>query len=660
MPLLLSLPLLFALHFRTSASAGPSPSCTAALEAECLGGGTVACSFCAGKHQKELRAAGCTNVDVAAFCQGATTTVRVGALQAGASPVAPNFVGLSIEVGAVLKMIGEAGESAPLATVLGHFYQLTAGPHPGPTLRLGGNSADNSGWVSDPADPLPKGITYGITTKDLNAYTTFASQTARDKANVTFIIDTNFGTSPDPQRFGVPHVQALVNHPGLLQYVSAVEIGNEIDLFHDQQNQKPGRPLHRNASYTEREYEVEWGEFIHAFEAPLASGGGGLPKGMIQAATYASANGDWGRRLGALTTQWAPHLASLSLHRYATSTCHDKVVTAADLLSDAATRDKIDAYRRYITKSNSLGVPFVIGEGNTASCGGQKGVSDTLAAALWSLDFLPTLSKAGCHRMNFHGGPGGAYPPISFITGSGHLQVRPLYYGLYLFSQLVANHSRWLESNVSGAGTLPGPTPSSDPLCTDGLRQGAICCAKQCGKCGGPGCNKLPGGSADCCAGTIQTANLSCTDHAAPCMVDAGAATTPIVSHATVSAEHTRVLVVRKTDGDAPMPVQVCADPTKLGGAWAESGSAAQLVELRGSMGLATTATHGDLTLGGRTMKGSLDGEWKGAAVSRSVVSRAGGGGEVCFDLQMEPYSATMLVLSRHRHLSRALAWTTL
>ena len=108
------------------------------------------------------------------------------------------------------------------------------------------------------------------------------------------------------------------------------------------------------------------------------------------------------------------------------------------------------------------------------------------------------------------------------------------------------------------------------------------------------------------------------------------------------------------------MPVQVCADPTKLGGAWAESGSAAQLVELRGSMGLATTATHGDLTLGGRTMKGSLDGEWKGAAVSRSVVSRAGGGGEVCFDLQMEPYSATMLVLSRHRYLSRALAWTTL
>jgi hypothetical protein len=646
MSLLLTLTILFAFDFGTS-SAGPSPSCIAALEARCRQSrGTAACSLCAGKQQRELRAAGCTNADVAAFCQGATTTVRVRALQDGLPPVAPNFVGLSIEVGAVLSMIGEMGASAPLATVLGHLYQLTAGPHPGPTLRLGGNSADNSAWMAEPADPLPKGITYAITAKDLSAYATFASRTAREKANVTFIIDTNFGTSPDPQRFGVPHVQAVVTHPGLLQYVSAVEIGNEIDLFHDQSSQKPGRPLHRNASYTEREYEVEWGEFIRAFEAPTAAGGGGLPQGLIQAATYASANGEWGRRLGALTQQWAPHLGSLSLHRYATSTCHGRVVTAADLLSDVATRGKVDAYRRHITASNSAGVPFVIGEGNTASCGGQQGVSDTLAAALWSLDFLPTLSKAGCHRMNFHGGPRGAYPPISFLAGSGQLQVRPLYYGLYLFSQLVANHSRWLSTHVSGAGMLPGPSPSSDPLCGHGLRQGAICCARRCGKCGGPGCNEQPGGAADCCAGTIQTANLSCTDHVAPCMVAATSATTPIISHATISAHHTRVLVVRKTGGGGAMPVQVCADPASLGFAWAAAnGSTAELVELQGSMGLATTATHGDLTLGGRTLKGSLDGEWKGAAASRTVVSRAGEGDEVCFDLRMEPYSAAMLVL---------------
>ena len=31
---------------------------------------------------------------------------------------------------------------------------------------------------------------------------------------------------------------------------------------------------------------------------------------------------------------------------------------------------------------------FVIGEGNSASCGGQTNVSDAFAAALWAVDFL--------------------------------------------------------------------------------------------------------------------------------------------------------------------------------------------------------------------------------------------------------------------------------
>ena len=75
---------------------------------------------------------------------------------------------------------------------------------------------------------------------------------------------------------------------------------------------------------------------------------------------------------------------------------------------------QVNAYRGHIAAAQSAGVPFVISEGNTASCGGQAGVSDTLASALWSLDFLPTLSKAGAVRMNFHGGPAGPYPPIAF------------------------------------------------------------------------------------------------------------------------------------------------------------------------------------------------------------------------------------------------------
>jgi hypothetical protein len=147
--------------------------------------------------------------------------------------------------------------------VLSTLRSAAPQPHPGPTLRFGGNSADTSGWSDDPAAPRPPGMcvcpcllasarchhppppvsmhcwlliscaagprgtrrsNYAITRADLEAYTAFASQTALAKANVSLIIDTNFGTSVDPQRFGVPHIKALLAQPGLLAHVSAVEV----------------------------------------------------------------------------------------------------------------------------------------------------------------------------------------------------------------------------------------------------------------------------------------------------------------------------------------------------------------------------------------------------------------------------------------------------
>ena len=71
--------------------------------------------------------------------------------------------------------------------------------------------------------------------------------------------------------------------------------------------------------------------------------------------------------------------------------------------------------------------------------------------------------------MNFHGGPGGSYPPIAFDSKTGSLEVRPLFYGLYLFSHLVANDLQW--RNVSMSGTMPpGPTPAPVTPGTDPFR----------------------------------------------------------------------------------------------------------------------------------------------------------------------------------------------
>ena len=614
----------------------------------------------------------------------------------GATSVEPNFVGLSIEVGAVLHMIGATGNSTALAMLLGGLHNATEGSHAGPTLRLGGNSADDSCWHTE-APAHGSNCTYAIGPADLEAYLAFASTTAA-AANVSYIIDTNFGLSPDPHAVAVPHVAAVLGTTDgagrrLIDRTLSFEVGNEIDLFHDAG--KPGRPLHRNSSYSEAEYEVEFKAFVAAYiDAGLA------PDGMVQGATYASTDGEWGAQFAEYLAANARALRSVSLHQYCTSVCHNKTVTSAELLADSTIRGHVDALRPYIADAQRAGIPFVVGEGNSASCGGQRGVSDTLAATLWALAYLPRLSQAGVEGMNFHGGPNGefsgfdlmcravtlyyyvgplfsplmlhtssladlnlnismrrgatmmtkgAYAAIAF-NSSGALEVRPLYYALYLFTHFVANHSRWRAANVSALppSPAPAPGPSADPYCTAGIKgSSSTCCAARCGVCGGDGCDQRPGGAADCCGHTIAMRNASCDTHRAPCVIDGSLPppTSAVVAFAASSRTATKVLIVAKTSRGFPTtdPIAVCAGaPSVLGAV----GSTGELWVLAGTEGIATSATRGTITLAGRTLQNSTTGEWRGTARPLVLHSRADGAAPgACFDVALPPYAAAMLVV---------------
>ncbi len=83
---------------------------------------------------------------------------------------------------------------------------------------------------------------------------------------------------------------------------------------------------------------------------------------------------------------------------------------------------------------------FRLGECNTFSDHGQDGVSNSLIAALWSVDFMFTSARHGASGVNFHGGETGMdgntpfyYSPVAetngIVTG-----VAPLFYGMLLFN----------------------------------------------------------------------------------------------------------------------------------------------------------------------------------------------------------------------------------
>jgi hypothetical protein len=81
--------------------------------------------------------------------------------------------------------------------------------------------------------------------------------------------------------------------------------------------------------------------------------------------------------------------------------------------------------------AHSAGLPYRMSEGNSCWNGGQSGVSDTLASALWVADMMLDFASLGCAGVNLHGGGNGFYTPIAGTLAEGFTR-RPEYFGVEL------------------------------------------------------------------------------------------------------------------------------------------------------------------------------------------------------------------------------------
>jgi len=84
---------------------------------------------------------------------------------------------------------------------------------------------------------------------------------------------------------------------------------------------------------------------------------------------------------------------------------------------------------------------------NGISCGGYRGVSDTFTSALWVLDTLFELSRAGVAGVNVNTVPG-SINEILGPEGTGsdeRIRVHPEYYGMMMFAQAAPAGSRLLK-----------------------------------------------------------------------------------------------------------------------------------------------------------------------------------------------------------------------
>jgi uncharacterized protein (TIGR03437 family) len=311
-----------------------------------------------------------------------------------------DFIGLSFESGALTTTTG-----FPAADPV--FQRMVQQIGPG-LLRFGGNSVDKlTGWTRSPRTAsTPTSV---MTASDADRAFAFARAVGW---RVLWSLNLGHG---DP---ATDADEAAYVYSTATDVLAGLEIGNEPDLYYNNGL--------RPSTYSINSYLPEWQSYADAIQAqaPGAVLTGSAAAGSITTwtATFAKQEGS---RIALLTQHLYP-LAPSSVNPNASN-----LATIAHVLGAAARTTEDTDGSQLLQIAQGQKIPWRMAETNSCYNGGQKGVSDVFASALWGVDYMFTLAGRGAAGVNFHGGGGGTYTPIA--NSGGQTTARPLYYALLLF-----------------------------------------------------------------------------------------------------------------------------------------------------------------------------------------------------------------------------------
>jgi hypothetical protein len=339
----------------------------------------------------------------------------------GVAPIPQNFVGLGYEMSSVAQPGLLSSHNAP-------NIQLVRNLGREGVVRVGGIVADFTSY-SDTGTAAAEPKKTVITRECLQQLRGFL-----DAVGWTAIWSVNFGRGTLEQAL----VEVRAVKEALGDRLLAIELGNEVENYG-----RGAEPL-RKPPYTFAEFRTEYDRWRSAILA--------ADPRLSFAAPDTAASVEWVEQMAA---DAHGDVQLLTTHYYRGG---QKQATLDQLMSpDPGLTAKLERLHRASMRS---GVPWRMCETNSFFGGGRPGLSDTFAAALWTLDYMLLLAQSGCAGVNIETGFNqlgflSSYSPIR-NDNAGQCTAGASYYGMLAFAM-----ARGANADVFPLHSGPGPKEAS-------------------------------------------------------------------------------------------------------------------------------------------------------------------------------------------------------
>lgn len=360
-------------------------------------------------------------------------TVTVDASGRVGTGIPDDFIGLSFEA----EMLHEPwvsaghGDLARLLNNLGHG-----------SLRFAANGADTTAWQPNLSVPPPSWASGQVVTP---ADLARAGGLARRSG---WPIDLGVNLLHDDPAAAAGEATAAQRELGSM--LRTIQLGNEPNMYQlvlKVPNYAPDAYVKEAAAY-----RAAIGKSVPGvqFSGPDTAG---FLWGIAQAGPVTSQIPSW---WSAYLNAFGHQTRFLDQHYYPLVNTPEvqPPATMANLVSTATAANTRNFVDKFVQQARTAGLEAHLSETNNIANGGKSGVSNTLGAALWTVDYMLTAAQEGVTGMNFHQQPHdcGSYAwiclPDQAATTAGQLRAQPSYYAGLLVSAL--SGGRFLPARVSG------------------------------------------------------------------------------------------------------------------------------------------------------------------------------------------------------------------